>query len=130
MPSIEDILLLRAQQEAAERPSMGQAALAGAALGGTAGALAGNIPHQMGRLLNRATNRTPNRLRMGARAAGGLVGLIAGGGLGAGMQSAMVQNSPAAALLAKAQVQGELSAYDQDLLQQIMTEEYSKMGLI
>ena len=130
MPSIEDILLLRAQQEAAERPSMGQAALAGAALGGTAGVLAGNVPHQMGRLLNRATGRTPNRLKMGGRAAGGLALAIAGGALGAGMQQAAVDTSPAAALLAKAQVQGDLSAYDQDLLQQILTEEYSKMGLI
>jgi len=130
MPSIEDILLLRAQQEAAERPSMGQMALSGAALGATGGALIGNIPHQTGRLLNRVTGREPNKLRMGARAAGGLVGLIAGGALGAGMQSAMTQNSPAASLLAKAQVQGDLSPFDQDLLQQILTEEYSKMGLI
>ena len=130
MPSIEDILLLRAQQEAAERPSMGQMALAGAALGGTAGALAGNVPHQMGRLLNRVTNKTPNRLKMGARAAGGLVGLIAGGGLGAGMQNAMTSNSPAATLLAKAQVQGDLSYGDKQLLQQMLAEEYSRMGLV
>ena len=130
MPSLEDILLLRAQQDAAEQPTMGQAALAGAALGGTAGVLAGNVPHQMGRLLNRVTNRTPNRFKSGTRAAGGLALAIAGGALGAGAQQGMIQNSPAAALLAKAQVQGDLSAYDQDFLQQILTEEYSKMGLI
>ena len=130
MPSLEDILLLRAQQDAAEQPTMGQAALAGAALGGTAGALVGNVPHQMGRLLNRVTNRTPNRFKSGTRAAGGLVGAILAGGLGAGAQAAMVRESPAAALLAKAQVQGELSLEDENLLQQILTEEYSKMGLV
>ena len=79
MPSIEDILLLRAQQEAAERPTGTQAALLGAGLGAAGGALIGNIPHQAGRAINAVTNRTPNRLKGGTRLAGGLVG----GGLGA-----------------------------------------------
>ena len=71
-----------------------------------------------------------NVFKMVVRAAGVLALSLAGGALGAVLQKATVENSPAAALLAKAQVQGDLSAYDQDLLQQILTEEYSKMGLI
>ena len=61
--------------------------------------------------------------------AGGLVGAILGGGLGAGTRQMMIQESPAAALLAKAQAQGDLGASDREMLQRILTDTYSTMGL-
>ena len=43
-------------------------------------------------------------LKPGYRMAGGLVGAILGGGLGAGARELMISESPAARLLARAQV--------------------------
>ena len=48
-----------------------------------------------------------------------------GGALGAGAQQAMIQESPAARMLAKVQTQGELSYADQQALENILADTYS-----
>ena len=114
---IEDILLMRAQQDAADRPSTKDSAVLGAGIGGTAGIALGDLYQRL----------TPgkNRFAPGMRMAGGLVGAILGGALGAGTRELMVKQSPAANILAKLQTQGELSAVDQQALQGILADTYS-----
>ena len=68
-------------------------------------------------------------LGRGHRMAGGLVGAILGGGLGMGTRQMMIDNSPAATLLARAQADGGLSASDQELLGSILEDTYQQMGL-
>ena len=121
---IEDILLLKAQQDAQSQPDPGIGAVLGAGIGGTAGVT-------MGSLVNRlrppgAPTSLGTALKPGPRMAGGLVGLILGGALGAGTAQAMKQNSPAAELLATLQVQGELSAAEQNKLQRVLADTYSQ----
>ena len=167
MPSIEDILLLKAQQEAAAQPTLQEAALTGAALGSISGATIGTIPHNIGRGVNsiadavnpvmvpvkaeeqyfgpvpknqardERTKKVMDSVKQprgkgggpGWRAAGGLVGMILGGGLGVGIRNEMIKSSPAAEMLAKAQIEGDLNPTDRLVLEQILAEEYSKMGL-
>ena len=123
--SIEDILLARAQQDEASRPKLGVATSMGAAGGAALGVLAGQQAHAAGRLVNRVFNRTPNPVKPGMRMAGGLVGAILGGALGAGTRQAMIQESPAARMLAKVQTQGELSYADSQQLENILADTYS-----
>ena len=59
------------------------------------------------------------------RMAGGLVGLMLGGGLGKGLQQSLIQESPAAALLAKMQVQGSLNTAEKHQLEKMVKEAYS-----
>ena len=61
----------------------------------------------------------------------GLVNMILGGALGARSTSNMaIQDSPAGALLAKAQAQGgQLSEVDTINLQNILAETYREMGI-
>ena len=115
--SIEDILLARAMKDQEAGPDMGTSALIGAGLGGTAGITVGD-------LAQRLSPKGP-MLKPGMRMAGGLVGAILGGALGAGTKAMMQQNSPAANILAKLQVQGELNPRDQQALQSILADTYS-----
>ena len=123
--SIEDILLARAQQDEANRPSAGQAAGVGAAGGALLGMMAGQPVHNAGVLLNKMSGRKANPVKPGMRMAGGLVGAVLGGALGAGAQQMMIQESPAARMLAKVQTTGELSYADQQALENILADTYS-----
>ena len=138
--SIEDILLAKVAADQANTPSTGAAAGAGAALGAGIGALAGNDVHNLGKALNglkdrlaadRGMTRTRGQnvrsaLRPGNRMAGGLVGMILGGALGAGTRQLMVQESPAAAMLAKVQTQDSLSHAEVQALQNVLGDAYNQ----
>ena len=135
--SIEDILLAKAAQDESNRPSQDAAITTGAILGSLGGVVAGAAPQAVsdgigasGRLLNRVLGGSGQKsigqkLKPGYRMAGGLVGAILGGALGAGARQLMIEESPAARLLAKAQVQGELSPSDKKLLEDIVADSYS-----
>ena len=123
--SIEDILLARAQQDEANRPSAGTAASLGATGGALLGMMAGQPVHNAGVLINKMSGRTANPVKPGMRMAGGLVGAVLGGALGAGAKQMMIQESPAARMLAKVQTQGELSYADQQALENILADTYS-----
>ncbi len=123
--SIEDILLARAQQDEQNRPDVGLAATVGAVGGSMLGAAAGAPAHGAGLLVNRVLGKQTNPLKPGMRMAGGLVGAILGGALGAGARQMMVEESPAARILAKVQTQGELSHADTLALQNILADTYS-----
>ena len=129
MASIEELLLMRAAEDAAAVPTSVEAASIGAALGATGGALMGAPINDMGRGLNTLMGRQTPVFAPGARMAGGLVGLILGGGLGMGIRQQAINDSPAAKLLAKAQVQGDLDAGDRKQLERIIGQIYSEMGL-
>ena len=121
---IDDILLLKAQQDAENQIGPGTGATIGAIGGSAAGITMGQIAN---RLRPQATpTNLGARLRPGGRMAGGLVGLILGGGLGAGTAQAMRQNSPAAELLATLQTEGTLSPEEQMELKSILADTYSQ----
>ena len=124
--SIEDILLARSMADSNEQPDMGQGALIGAGLAGAAGIGYTDLAARL-RPQTQMDVMPPrgHRLKPGHRMAGGLVGAILGGALGAGTASMMKENSPAANILAKLQVQGELNAVDQQALQSILADTYS-----
>jgi hypothetical protein len=132
-PRIEEILMARAIRDAESAPTTNEAITTGAMLGAVPGVVAGMVPNRIGNALNTAAGRgTKNigrSLRPGFRAAGGLMGAILGGTLGAGTRQVMVDNSPAATLLAKAQAQGGLSAEDTRLLASVLEDTYQEMGL-
>ena len=135
--SIEDILLLKAQQKAAQNEENGLAEAAGGTLGLAAGAAIGIPIHQRGqeRLMQRLHDRvqipqmvqTPmgNRIRPGGRMAGALVGLMAGGALGAGVQQLTTANSPEAKMLARIQTGDPLTDVERQQLQQILENTYN-----
>ena len=129
MASIQDLLLMKAAEDAANTPTMSEAVTMGAGLGAVGGLASGNDTHKMGVGINQLLGREPDRFKPGHRMAGGLVGMILGGGLGSGVREMMIQDSPAAQLLAKAQVQGDLSGADKLKLQNILEEVYAEMGL-
>ena len=118
---IEDILLARAQQDEQSRMSAGTGALLGAGIAGTAGVTVGDLAQ---RLKSGVFGKGP-ALKPGMRMAGGLVGAVLGGALGAGAAQMMQRESPAARLLAKLQTQGDLSASDQQALQNVLADTYS-----
>lgn len=138
--SIEDILLLKAQQDAVNREDNGLAATAGALVGATGGAIAGAPIHHLGQLTNKLKDRlaegqglTRNRgqqlrsgLKPGARMAGGLVGAMLGGSLGAGVQQMATADSPAATLLAKLQT-GGLTFQEEQQLERVLADTYSSI---
>ena len=139
--SIEDILLARAQQDEANRIGSTPAALLGASLGAAAGYRA-TKPSATDKLVEELDNfstkkkkkgktaqRMTGRSKGGRRMAGGLVGAILGGGLGVGTRQAMIQNSPAADMLAKLQVNGSLTYADQQKLQGMLADSYSNSTL-
>jgi hypothetical protein len=74
-----------------------------------------------GNLVSKALNPIRPRMRM----AGGLVGAILGGALGVGAKQVMMQDNPAAELLAKLQVDGDLSPSDQQALQSVLADTYN-----
>jgi len=123
--SIEDILLARAQQDEASRPKLGTATSLGAAGGAALGVIAGQQAHAAGQLVNRVFGHKANPVKPGFRMAGGLVGAILGGALGAGARQMMIQESPAARMLAKVQTNGELSYTDSQALENILADTYS-----
>ena len=143
-PSIEDILLARAQQKEEERLSPEAAAIIGAGLGSSLGVTG---IHTGGKLINKikdglaagqgltrtglpAATRSPgqilrNAVRPGPRFAGGLVGAILGGALGAGTRELMIQESPEAQYLAKIQMGQELSNSEAMELERLLTTAYN-----
>jgi hypothetical protein len=135
--SIEDILLARSAADEASRPTTEQVAATGAVLGSLGGVAAGSIPQAGSELVGsakRLLGRTVGgngqkpfgqRLKPGYRMAGGLVGAILGGALGAGARQIMIAESPAARLLARAQVNGEMTAADEKMLEDILADTYS-----
>ena len=135
--SIEDILLARAAADEASRPTTEQVAATGAILGSLGGVAVGGVPHtgselvgSAKRLLGRTVGGSGQksigqRLKPGYRMAGGLVGAILGGALGAGARQIMIAESPAARLLARAQVNGEMTAADEKMLEDILADTYS-----
>ncbi len=127
-PVVEEILMARAMRDSQGVPDINSAVTAGGIVGALGGVAAGSLPHAV---LKNTMGRIPGRggpMKPGARMAGGLVGAILGGGLGAGTRQMMIQDSPAAAILAKAQT-GELTASDQARLADILTETYQQMGI-
>jgi hypothetical protein len=108
--SIEDILMAKALADAEKRVDPGAAMGGGAAVGATLGALPG-IGGVRGRM------------------AGGLVGAILGGGLGLGARQMMIQESPAANMLAKMQAQGTLNPMDRAQLQSVLKNIYNNPGM-
>ena len=107
MASIEEILMAKAMADARDKPDPAVAMGTGAALGGAAGLLGGG----RGRL------------------AGGLMGAILGGGLGLGVRNLMIQDSPAAAVLAKMQAQGSLNPMDRNQLEHVLKGIYNQGGI-
>ena len=103
---VQELLLARAMSDAEKRPDPAVAMGSGAAVGGVLGALPG-IGGAKGRL------------------AGGLVGAILGGGLGAGVRQMMINESPAANMLAKMQSQGTLNPMDRNQLQSVLRDMYN-----
>ena len=124
--SIEDILLARSMADNDQQMDPGQGALLGAGIAGAAGIGYTDLAARL-RPQTQMDVMPPRgyRLKPGHRMAGGLVGAILGGALGAGTASMMKQNSPAADILAKLQVQGDLNAVDQQALQSILADTYS-----
>jgi len=132
--SIEDILMAKAMSDAENRIDPGVAMGGGAAVGAALGALGGQVPHRIGTIFdgNKPLNTTADigrAFRPGFRMAGGLVGAILGGGLGAGVRNMMVQESPAANMLAKMQAQGSLNPMDQAQLQSVLKNIYNNPGM-
>lgn len=137
---LEQVLLARAAQDAEKYPSDEAATYGGAALGALAGySTLGEGLHQVGRNYERIANKVAplpdGKLRKspkympGGRMAGGLVGAILGGALGPTIRNAMVSESPAATLLAKAQA-GTMTPSDAYALQKVLGETYSQMGIV
>jgi hypothetical protein len=139
--SIQDALLLRAQQDAANRENNGLAITAGALAGTAAGLSLGGRIHRGGQLANKlkdrlaaaegltrtAGMRTKEALTPGGRMAGGLVGLLAGGSLGAAAQSAFIGQSDAGKYLAKIQMGDPMSPEEMGELEQILTGTYNNI---
>ena len=113
MASIEDILMAKAMADNEAKPDPAVAMGLGAGLGGAAGTAASML---MGRGLK-------------GRMAGGLIGAITGGGLGEGVRQMMIQESDAANMLAKLQVQGTLNTMDKVQLQNILKDVYNNGGV-
>ena len=126
--SIEDVLLARSLKDQEDQMSGSTAAIVGAGLGGVAGISLGDLSQRL-RPQTQMSTMPPKgvgyKLKPGHRMAGGLVGMILGGALGAGTREMMVNQSPAAQLLAKLQVQGELNAIDQQALQSVLADTYT-----
>ena len=108
-PKVEELLLAKAIADNQGQVSQGTAMNIGGTLGGISGVLTPGGPIK--------------------RMAGGLVGAILGGQLGNTIRQMAIQESPAGALLAKAQAQGELNDIDKRALQQVLADTYSEMGI-
>tara|TARA_B100001094_G_scaffold265723_1_gene268311 strand:+ start:1517 stop:1840 length:324 start_codon:yes stop_codon:yes gene_type:complete len=104
MASVEEILMAKAMADARDKPDPAVAMGTGASIGAAAGLLGGG----KGRL------------------AGGLMGAILGGGLGLGVRNMMIQESPAAAMLAKMQAQSGLDVMDRKQLEYVLRNAYNE----
>ncbi len=127
-PAVEQILMAKAMQEAETEPTLQEAILMGGMGGAGIGVLAGEPVH---RIMKNTTGRLFNNnhfMKPGARMAGGLVGLLLGGSLGAGLRQQAINDSPAAAILAKGQSQG-LTEADKYQLARVLEGTYQDMGL-
>ena len=109
-PRVEEILMAKIAADNAAQPTMNQAGTLGATVGGTLGVLGGR--------------------GFKGKMAGGLMGALMGGAGGIGVRNAMIQEVPEARLLAKIQAQGEVTEADKAVIQNMLTEAYSKMGLV
>ena len=107
MNSIEDILRAKAMQDGEFRKGTSDFALA---VGGGTGSILGVMAGK----------------GVKGRMAGGLIGAMLGGGLGKGLQASLVQESPAARLLAKMQVQGSLNTTEKAQLQSLVEDAYAQ----
>ena len=142
--SIEEALLAKAAQDQQDQISLGGATALGAGIGALTGATAGAVPHAAGLQINKLKDRLAagqnlvpapntgmrgvrNAVRPGMRFAGGLVGAILGGGLGAGARQAMMENSPAATLLARIQTGQELTPVEIQMLENELATTYSNI---
>ena len=137
MASLEEILAYKAAEKAAEGDGLRDM---GTVLGATGGSLLGmmaGIPvHKAGNAVNAikgslgarqgaAAPRNPLKaLKPGYRMAGGLVGMIVGGGLGNAIAAQAVAENPAADLLAKLQVNGDLDVADKMALEKMVGSYY------
>ena len=138
--SIEDILLLKAQQDAVNREDNGLAASAGALVGAVGGTAAMTPVHAVGQMslklkdrlaagqgLTRSTGmQMRDRMRPGARMAGGLVGAMLGGALGPGVRQMAIGESEAASLLAKLQT-GGLTYQEERDLERVLSDTYGSI---
>ena len=127
---VQELLLARAMADAERKPDPAVAMGSGAAVGGVLGALGGQVPHRLSTIFdgNKPLNTTADVSRAfkpGFRMAGGLVGAILGGGLGMGVRQMMVNESPAANMLAKMQSQGTLNPMDRNQLQSVLRDIYN-----
>jgi len=133
LPTPEQVLQQRIIQQNEGLGSPEAAGTMGAALGAGAGVLMGSVPHAVGNGVNALAGRQAKgvgrTLRPGFRLAGGLVGLVLGGGLGMAARDEMMSGSPEARLMAKLQVQGTLEPREQEQLQSMIQDTYSKMGI-
>ena len=123
VPTVEQVLLAQIQKENQDRPTLGQAAGTGAAIGGLAGLLGADGKFDREIIASRLRGESAPIRGTKIRMAGGLMGAILGGTLGAGTQQLMRQNSTTADLLAKLQT-GDLSAQDQQALQSVLADSY------
>ena len=139
--NIEDVLLLKARQDALNREDNGLAIGAGAIAGGVTGLGAGMGAHSLGQaniklkdamaqaqgLSVAPRQKLKDTIRPGGRMTGMLVGTMLGGGLGAGVQHMLMRESPAAAMLAKVQSQGSLTSGEIEELEGILKNSYNQM---
>ena len=137
MASLEEILAYKAAEKAAEGDGIRNM---GTVLGATGGSLLGmmaGIPvHKAGNAVNAirdglaarqglsAPRQPLKALKPGYRMAGGLVGMIVGGGLGNAIAAQAVAENPAAELLAKLQVQGNLDVAEKMALEKMVGSYY------
>ena len=132
LPTPEQVLQQRIIQQNEGLGSPEAAGTMGAALGAGAGVLMGSVPHALGNGINKLVGREAKgigrALKPGHRMAGGLVGLILGGGLGMAARNEMIGGSPEARLMAKLQVQGSLEPVEEQQLQSMIQDTYSRMG--
>ena len=130
LPSPEEVLLYRIQQQNEGLLSPEAVGTMGAAVGAVAGAAAGSISHQLGRGINAMTGRQGKRFKPGLRLAGGLIGAIMGGGLGPAMRQQAINNSPEARLLAEIQINGgQVSPEQTYALQSMLEDTYRQIGV-
>ena len=124
--SLEDILLMRSQQESQDESNL--SSIIGAGVGGAAGITLGDLSRRLNPTQQMIMPSSAlSRVKPGMRMAGGLVGAVLGGALGKGAAEAMKQESPAARLLAKLQIDGDLSYADKEALENVLTNTYNNI---